>query len=139
MNKLDRIVVGTIRATGGFQVLVGLLFWFGWTLALIPVHMLVGALFVLALLLLAARGLRFRTSRGLAALTAGWSVLVLAFGMAQAQILPGSHHWIVRTLHLAFGIAAMGIADALRRRMAVAGATRRVAVPAGLGASPRAE
>jgi hypothetical protein len=32
-------------------------------------------------------------------------------------ILPGDLHWIVQVVHLAFGLAAMGFAEALTRRI----------------------
>ena len=54
---------------------------------------------------------------GLGALTAAWGALVIAFGMTQAQILPGENHWVIRALHLAVGGAAMGLAGALGNRM----------------------
>lgn len=129
MNRFDRALRGVIQATGGFQVLLGVVFWAGHGLRLIPLHMFVGTLFVLALLVHAARGFATREARGLASLLAVWSVGALAFGMAQAQILPGPYHWVVRVLHLAVGIVAMALAGALGTRIRRARAFR--AAPAG--------
>ena len=121
MNRFDTATLTTVRATGGFQVLLGLLLWAGVGLRWIPLHMFIGIVFVLALLTLAVRGLRLAASRGLGAFTVAWGILVVAFGMSQAQIMPGENHWIIRTLHLIVGLGAMGLAGALAASMARAG------------------
>ena len=117
MTTFDRITMLVIRITGIFQVLLGIVFWTGNALPLIPVHMLVGSIFVISLLVLGIRAAVKGAGAGPAALVIGWGAVVLAFGMVQAQILPGPYHWIIRTLHLLVGIAAMGLADRLSRRM----------------------
>jgi hypothetical protein len=40
--------------------------------------------------------------------------------MTQAQLLPGSFHWIIQVLHLLVGIVALGLADSLARRAEIA-------------------
>jgi hypothetical protein len=40
----------------------------------------------------------------------------VAFGFAQQGILAGGLHWIIRVLHLAVGLAALGIAEGLAPR-----------------------
>jgi hypothetical protein len=117
MTTFDRITILIIRITGIFQVLLGIAFWTGNALPLLPVHMLVGSIFVVALLVLGIRAGVKGAGAGRAALLMGWGVFVLAFGMVQAQILPGPYHWIIRTLHLLVGIVAMALADRLSRRM----------------------
>jgi hypothetical protein len=117
MNSIDRIAGMTVRITGAFQVLLGIVFWTGSTLALIPVHMAVGALFVVSLWVLALRAGLGGAGWGLAGFVLLWGAGVLAFGMTQAQILPGPYHWAIRILHLVVGIVAMGLADRLGRRL----------------------
>lgn len=117
MTRFDGIVLLIIRITGVFQVLLGITFWTGNALQLIPIHMLVGAIFVLALWVLGIRAGLNGAGSGRAALVIGWGAVVLAFGMVQAQILPGPYHWIIRVLHLLVGLASMGLADRLSRRM----------------------
>ena len=116
MTTFDRITMLIVRITGLFQVLLGIAFWTGNALPLISLHMLVGSIFVVALLVLGIRAGVKGAGAGRAALLMGWGVLVLAFGMVQAQILPGPYHWIIRTLHLLLGIVAMGLADRISRR-----------------------
>lgn len=122
MTGFDRILGTTVRVTGIFQLLLGLLFWFNVGRQLTPLHMLVGTLFVLALWGLAARGFASGAARGLAVLTLAWGAGVIAFGMTQAQILPGASHWVIRALHLIVGAVAMGLGNVLGMRMRRAGA-----------------
>jgi hypothetical protein len=117
MTTFDRITMLIVRITGIFQVLLGIALWTGNALPLIPLHMLVGSIFVIALLILGIRAGVKGAGAGRAALLLGWGALVLAFGMVQAQILPGPYHWIIRTLHLLVGIVAMALADRTSRRM----------------------
>jgi hypothetical protein len=100
-----------------FQIVLGLLFWSGHAQNLIPVHMLVGIVFVLSLWTVAALAVRAGVSGGLIALTFVWGVVVLLLGIAQAPLFPGPNHWIVRVLHLLVGLAAMGQASGLVRRI----------------------
>jgi hypothetical protein len=101
-----------------FQVVLGLLFWSGHAQDLIPVHMLVGLIFVLSLWTVAALAVRAGVSGGPIVLTFVWGVIVLLLGIAHAPLFPGPSHWIVRVLHLLVGLAAMGQAGGLVRRIA---------------------
>ncbi|HEX7078648.1 MAG TPA: hypothetical protein VF363_09510 [Candidatus Eisenbacteria bacterium] len=134
MTGFDRILGTTVRVTGIFQVLLGLLFWFNVGRQLTPLHMLVGTLFVLSLWGLAVRGLASGAARGLAALTLAWGAGAIAFGMTQAQILPGASHWVIQTLHLIVGVVAMRLGNVLAMRMKRAGALRPR--PAAVGLVP---
>ncbi|MGH2470165.1 MAG: hypothetical protein ACRDGF_08830 [Chloroflexota bacterium] len=89
-----------VRITGVIQLALGALFWTGMALGLVPLHMLSGILLVLALW----------------ALAGVWGVVVVAFGLNQAQVLTGSLHWIVEVLHLPLGLGAIGQAENLAAR-----------------------
>jgi len=129
----------TIRVTGPVLVALGIAFWTGRLVSLRPVHMLVGMVFDLALALLvglaAFRGMRT------AAVFAGLALALAIplFGVAQARILVGSMHWVVRATHLLLGVIAMFAGNRLARfvssgRVAVA----RDATP-GASEMPRAK
>jgi hypothetical protein len=118
MNGIDRVVRRIVQATGIFQVLAGVAIWTGVGLRLIPLHMFVGVVFVLALWVLAIRALLRGTGRAIAAIAIVYGMAVVAFGMTQAQILPGAHHWVIRTFHMIVGFGAMGLADGIWRAMA---------------------
>jgi hypothetical protein len=106
-----------VRTLGLIQLGLGVLFWTNNALNLIPLHMLIGLGFVLALWVVAGLGLRAGGHAGLASATLGWGLLVLVLGMTQMQMLPGDLHWIVEVVHLGVGLAAMGLAEALGRRI----------------------
>ena len=61
------------------------------------------------LLVVAVVSTRLGASVGMAAGLGRAGVVILVFGMAQVNILPGDNHWIIRVLHLLVGIAAVGM------------------------------
>ena len=109
-------------------VVLGILFWTGHALSLLPVHMALGGLFVLSMWVLAVLGLLAPGSRGFALLVFVWSLIVPALGVEQLSLLPGAGHWVIQVVHLLVGIIGMGLAHALARRLG-----RR---PAGAAAVP---
>lgn len=102
-----------IRLTGLIQIVLGLTFWIGYAFNLIPLHMLVGSVLVLALWVLAVLAWRTGVSLGFVVLAIVWGVITLALGMTQTQLLPGAFHWVIEVLHLVVGLAAMGLGDRL--------------------------
>ena len=113
MKTAATIAQMLVRVAGLTQIVLGVLFWTGNALALIPVHMLLGSVLVLLLWFLAGVSIWAGVSRGRAALAIVWGVIVVALGMTQNQILPGSAHWVVQVVHLLVGLAAMGMAERL--------------------------
>src|SRR5262245_45878288 len=104
--RISGLVAGV---SGLIQLILGVLFWIGFARGLVPMHMLIGLVFVLALMTLC--GLGFASGLGRAAvLPMVWSLVVLALGVTQMQLLPGTFHWVIQALHLLVGIAAMGMA-----------------------------
>jgi hypothetical protein len=109
------------------------LFWAGTALQLIPVHMLLGMLLVVLLWLVAVLAFVAGANRGLAVLAIVWGVVMPALGVTQDAILPGDLHWLVRLLHLAVGIVALGLVERLAHGIKVARTrtvTPQVVVPA---------
>lgn len=106
-----------VRLLGVILIILGVLFWAGVARGLIPIHMLLGAILVLALWVLAGIGARARVGTGLVILAFLWGVLVLGVGMGQMAWLPGAAHWIVQVLHLAIGLAAMAFAEVIGGRI----------------------
>lgn len=111
---VSRVLLGI---SGVALLLLGILFWTGHALTLVPLHMLLGALLVLSMWMLVAISLHARTAMGFAAVVLVWSLIVPLLGMAQMQLLPGSGHWVVQVLHLLVGIAAMGLGGVLAKRL----------------------
>jgi len=99
-------------------VVLGILFWTGHALSLLPVHMALGALFVISMWILAVLGFLAPGNRGFALLVLIWSLVVPALGVEQLSLLPGAGHWVIQVVHLLVGIIAMGLAHSLARRLA---------------------
>ena len=102
-----------VRVTGIVQICLGMAFWAGIATSLVPVHAAVGLLLVLGLWALAFMGFRSGAHRGLAALAMGWGLIVPALGVTQEGILTGQLHVLIQVVHLAVGVAAIGLAENL--------------------------
>jgi hypothetical protein len=113
--KPTSIAHWVVRLTGATQAVLGLLFWTGRARMLLPLHMLIGMMFVLALwtlaILAAVSGLRW----ALVLPTMGWGLLIPSFGMIQTRLLPGPGHGVVQVVHLLIGLVAMVVAARLVR------------------------
>jgi hypothetical protein len=105
-----------IELSGASLLVLGILFWLGRALALVYWHVLLGAVLVLCLWLVAGLALRAGASKGLILLVLAWSLIMPALGIMQLQLLPGQYHWLIRVLHLAVGVGAVGLGQALARR-----------------------
>ena len=128
MSTLTSIALWTVRVTGPAQVVLGVLFWMNRGLTLLPLHMLIGMVFVLALLVLAGIAAWSGLHRGLVLLAVAWSALVPAFGILQTRLLPGPAHWLVEATHLLIGIVAMVAAARLAAFVRSHPRTRRAPV-----------
>jgi hypothetical protein len=105
-----RIASIVLRLCGALAVILGLLFWSGNSLNLIPIHMLLGLLVVLSLWTVGI-GQAF-SSGGSWPLAGGallLGLLVIAVGMRQTSLLAGSFHWVIQVAHLLLGILAIGV------------------------------
>lgn len=102
-----------VKLAGIVQLGLGIAIWTGRGASLVPAHISLGFLIVLALWVLAILALVAGVQRGLAVFALLWGVALPALGMPQATILMGSWHWIIRVVHLVMGLAALGIADRL--------------------------
>ena len=89
------------------MIVMGVLFWTGRALAMIPVHMLIGLVFVLSLWALTALAVGAGVSRPLALQTVLWGILVLVLGLMQDRLFVGDSHWVIQVLHLLVGIGAI--------------------------------
>lgn len=92
MRTMTRVALMLVRLLGVVLLMLGLVFWGGNVLGLVNVHMLLGVVFVLALWTLAAIAGVARQPAGLVALGVVWGLVVLALGMVQKGLLPGSAH-----------------------------------------------
>jgi hypothetical protein len=104
-----------IRLTFLVQLALGLAFWTGNLLALVPAHMLNGLLFTLLFEAQAGLAAWAGVSWRLVLLSVAWGLLVPWLGVTQTALLPGDLHWLVRVVHLLVGLVAIGLAQRLAR------------------------
>jgi hypothetical protein len=107
-----------VRIAGVLVLVLGLLVWAGDApLTLVPVHMLLGVLMVLALWLLAAVASQVGVPIGMAAGAASIGLLTLILGLTQDRLLVGAAHWVIQVLHVLVGIAAVGSGEIIGGRV----------------------
>jgi hypothetical protein len=117
VTRLLSIARITLRLTGTILIVLGVLFWTGHALTLVPAHIAIGLLFVVALWAVAAIGARERVGFALVSRVAIWGALIVWFGMMQTQLLLGPYHWMIRVLHLVVGLIGFGLAEAVVARI----------------------
>jgi O-antigen/teichoic acid export membrane protein len=117
MHRLARIALMTVRLCGLVLIVLGIIIWTSNAPALVPVHMIVGLIFVFALWCLAGVGTRAGVQMGITVRAVVWGFLVLIFGMLQRQMEPGPNHWYIRVLHLVIGLVAIGVAEMVGSRI----------------------
>jgi hypothetical protein len=119
-----------VRITGILQLLMGILIWMGGFPMLVPIHMLIGIVFVIAMWVLGFRAMSARVASGLAGVLIAWAAIVVAFGMTQAQFWPGPNHGFIQGIHVLMGLMAMGLSDMVAKKMRVADEAAPQAPPA---------
>jgi hypothetical protein len=110
-----------VRLVGVLQLIMGLLIWFTNAFGMINPHTLLGVLLVAAMLVVAAVSTQLGAPIGMAAGLAVLAIIILAFGMTQATILPGDYHVIIQVLHPLVGLAGVGLSEAICARVKRAG------------------
>jgi hypothetical protein len=122
---VSRIASIVLRVCGALAVILGILFWSGNALNLLPIHMLLGLLVVLSLWIVGI-GQAFSSGGNwplaLGALLLG--LLVIVVGMTQSSLLVGPFHWVIQVVHLLLGILAVGIGQVAAGRWCNSSAIR---------------
>lgn len=126
MQKAVIIFRVLVSLFGIALIVLGALFWTGRALTLVPIHMQIGAVFVLSLWGLVALGFYARLRPPLPLIVLIWSLIVPAFGMEQLRLLGGPHRLLIQSVHLLVGLIAIALGHLLARRISSA---RRRLVP----------
>jgi hypothetical protein len=129
-----RAALAALLVSGALLLLLGLLFWSGTGLQLVGLHVALGLVLVGSLWVIAWIAARVGVPMSTVAPATGWGVVVLALGLAQRELMPGSWHWTVQLLHLVVSMAAMWwgrrlVAEIRRVSLARAGARPGAPVP----------
>src|SRR5215475_13397926 len=94
------------------NLILGVLFWANSALGLVPIHMLIGIIFVALLWFLGlAQAATKEGSLGLMVGTFAVGLLLAIIGMFQSGWLAGSAHWVIEVLHLLVAVAAAGLGE----------------------------
>jgi hypothetical protein len=124
MRKTALVTRWVIRLAGLTQIIMGLAFWSGRALSLIPVHMIIGLLVAIGLCVVAVLASRTGARPAVVLFAIGLGLVLPAFGVVHVGMLPGSWHWVIRLMHLGLGLAALGLADRLAEHVLQHGGTR---------------
>ena len=127
MKRTVVIARSLLSLLGLALIILGILFWTGRAVSLLPLHMLLGVLFVVCLWVLVVLAFLARAGRGFALFVLVWSLIVPVLSVVQVRLLPGSLHWLIQAIHLAVGLIAMGLGHALARAILRAAAVTRAA------------
>ena len=111
------VVRWLIRIAGLIQIVLGVLLWTGNARNMVGTHMLIGFALVIFLWVMAGIAAYRGVSRGLIALVIVWSLIMPALGVAQSGLLLGPLHFVIQIVHLVIGMAAVGLSEAMARRM----------------------
>ncbi len=117
MRKAVSILQILARFSGAIQIILGVLFWAGIALSLLPVHIFFGSVLVLSLWTLAILAARASVQPGLVALALVWGLVLPIVGLTQGRLLVGPEHWVIQVVHLLLGVGAIGQAESLARRI----------------------
>lgn len=112
MKKGAKILQMIIRLLGLMMIVLGVMFWMGNSLSLIPLHMRLGEVLVTCLWILAGISTRMGVRPPLALGVMLYGAFVVGFGMRMGSMMPESHE-IVRVLHLLIGLTAIGAAEVI--------------------------
>ena len=123
--KAASILQICVRGLGTLMLLLGLGVWTGNFDILVPIHILLGLLLVIALFALAYRAARAGVSIWLVILAVVWTLVMLVIGLTQENTFPdpSTFRWVIQVIHLLIGVGAIGMAEMLGSRIKKAGAT----------------
>ncbi len=117
MKRAITIAQMTIRISGVLLILLGIAIWTGRADGVIPVHMLLGFVLVLALWSLSFLAARAGVQMRWVALAVAWGLVAPILGLTQEGLLTGGWHWTIQVLHLLIGMGAIGMGENLARRI----------------------
>ncbi len=106
-----------LRLSFLIQIVLGILFWIGIATQLIPLHMLVGLIFVLSLWVIGlSQGVVKGGSFGLALASFVVGLAIAIVGLFQQNWLVGSQHWIIEVIYLLLGLIGIGLGEMIAAR-----------------------
>lgn len=117
IENVARAAQAVMVASGALLLLLGSFIWAGHADQLIPIHVLIGIVLVVALWTIAAIAARSGVSNLIVAAAVAWSIVASILGTTQEALLVGNWHWTIQVLHV---IVAMGVVGWGRALMVLA-------------------
>jgi hypothetical protein len=118
--RVITITIMVLRLAVLIALIFGILFWLNIATNLLPVHMLLGIIVVLALWIIGlAQGFMKGGSFPVALGTFILGLAIAIVGLNQQSWLGGPAHWVIQVIHLLLGLSAIGFAEM------IAASTRR--------------
>jgi hypothetical protein len=117
MKIAVRILQFAVRILALVLIVLGIMFWTGRALELVPLHMRLGQALIACLWILAAIGLRAGVKAGLVFGAIIYGLLTFLFAVNMHAFLPGGAHQIIRVAHLLIGLGAVGFAESIAARI----------------------
>jgi hypothetical protein len=122
MRLAAAVIQNVVRLLALVLLVLGFMFWFHRGYDYVPLHMGVGIVLVVMLWALSAIGFSTRVKPGLVWAGLLWGLVVLWFGMEMrtgrfVALFPGHLYELARVLHFLIGLAAIGLAEALGKRI----------------------
>ncbi|MEQ1886026.1 MAG: hypothetical protein ABL967_13260 [Bryobacteraceae bacterium] len=110
MKRAAMILQMLIRLLGLGMIGLGLMFWSGNSLNLIPLHMRLGEVLVALIWILCGIAMRGGVSMPFVLGVILYGVFVVGFAMRMGGFMPDMHE-MVRVLHFVIGLVAIGAAE----------------------------
>jgi hypothetical protein len=115
LKAVSGVLVILVRIMFLVQLVLGISFWTGHAFSLIGVHMLLGIAIVVCLWISSIVAAIVRAPAGIVVAGFVWGAIVVALGITQADLVPGTAHWTIQVLHLLVGFGAIGLNERLNR------------------------
>ena len=117
MRVAALVIQNAVRLLGVILLVLGVRFWTGHSLRLVPVHRTIGEVVVALLWILSGIGLRRGAPPGLVLGGMFYGVIVIAFAFHMPGLLPGEAHEVIRVVHLLLGLGAIGMVEMIGGRI----------------------
>ncbi len=121
MRLATLVIQNVFRLLSLLVLILGFMFWAHRGYDYVPLHMGAAIALVVLLWCLSIIGFATRVKAGLVLAGLLWGVLVLWWGFSMhglfPRIFPGSKYEIARVVHFLIGLAAIGMGEALGKRI----------------------
>ena len=117
MPRHLKLLLIAIRATAVLTLLLGIVIWTGRRVPWTSAHMGLGVLVGILLIAIGVAVTRSTGRIGATLIAVAWLVILVAYGIGHTRVLPGDAHWVAQVVHVLLGLATIGVAERMARRV----------------------